>query len=373
MSKKLKIIILLFILFILGLVFYEYYLRDTSLVGFSEDENVMVEVQKIIPQPITLKKEYVGSITPINSVSVLPFISGFIDKVFVKGGQNVKAGDTLFIIRQAKYKADVDSAYASVLEAKANFENAKTFYERMLSAGSKAVSKTDIDNARTSFLSSEAALTSAISNYDLSKINYDYTIINSSINGVVGDVLVTKGDYVSPTSSPLVKIIQFNPIRVVFSIADKEYMTEMKANPQKIFDGWVVKLRLSNDKMYDEIGTIKFLDNEVSPATSSIKVYADFKNPDKILVSNAYVDVVMEKFLESAILLPQSAIYFKPGETYVYVLDNTKALKRNVEIGQTIDNNFVILNGLQKDDIVVLDTLSELDLTKNIYPKEQEE
>ena len=360
-NKKIKIIIMLLLLFIFGVMFYKYYVvgeKENADVG---SDNIVVSIQKIEPQNVTISKEYVGIVTPINSVSVLPFISGFIDKVLVSGGQNVRIGDVLFIIRQAKYKAAVDSAYASVLEAKANFENAKTFYERMQQAGSKAVSKTDIDNARTAYLSAEAALTSAKSNYDLSRINYDYTIIASPINGIVGDVAITTGDYVSPNGNPLVKIIQFNPIRVVFSIADKEYISEMKSNPQNIFKNWIVKLRLSNKKIYDNIGKIRFLDNEVSSATSSVKVYADFSNPDKILIANSYVDVIMEKNLKNAILIPQSAVYFKPEGNFVYVLKDNKAKKVFVDIGPTIENNFVIENGLFKGDELILNTLSEMD------------
>ena len=348
---------------------YKYLWQKSSVGIFNDQDNIEVSTQIVDFKPITLKKTYIGNITPINSVSVLPFVSGFIDKVLVRGGQNVNAGDTMFVIRQAKYKANMDAAYAQVLEAKANFENAKTFYDRMQMAGSKAVSKTDIDNARTAYLSAEASLTSALSNYDLSKINYDYTIINSSINGMVGDVNITKGDYVSPEGNPLVKVIQFNPIRVVFSIADKEYMSERHINPSKIFDGWVVKLKLSNDKIYDGVGKIKFLDNEVSPATSSIKVYADFENPKKILVANAYVDVIMEKTVDNAILLPQSAVYFTPEEVFVYILDNNKAVKKIVNIGQTINNSFVVNSGLEVGDKVILDTLSEFDLKQNIMDK----
>ena len=371
-KNRLKIIIMFALLFVLGVMFYKYYVTGDNQNADVGNDNIMVSVQKIEPQAITLSKEYIGTVTPINSVSILPFIAGFIDKVLVHGGQNVKIGDVLFIIRQAKYKADVDSAYANVLEAKANLENAKTYYERMKDAGSKAVSKTNIDNARTAYLSAEASLTSAISNYDLSRINYDYTVIASPINGVVGDVSITKGDYVSPNGNPLVKIIQFNPIRVVFSIADKEYISEMKANPQNIFKGWIVKLRLSNNKIYDEVGKIRFLDNEVSSATSSVKVYADFPNPDKVLIANAYVDVIMEKHLNNAILISQSAVYFKPEGTYVYVLKDNKAIKTFVEIGQTIENNFVIENGLNENDEVILNTLSDMDLRQNIYAKEEE-
>ena len=370
--KILKLIIMLALLFIFGVMFYKYYVMGDKKDANIGSDNIVVSVQKIEPQNVTISKEYVGIVTPINSVSVLPFISGFIDKVLVYGGQNVKIGDILFIIRQAKYKAAVDAAYANVLEAKANFENAKTFYERMQQAGSKAVSKTDIDNARTAYFSAEAAFTSAKSNYDLSRINYDYTIIASPINGIVGDVAVTKGDYVAPNGNPLVKIIQFNPIRVVFSIADKEYINEMKINPQNIFKGWIVKLRLSNKKIYDEVGKIRFLDNEVSSETSSVKVYADFQNPNKVLIANAYVDVIMEKDIKDAILIPQSAVYFKPEGTYVYLLKDNKAIKTFIEIGPTVENNFVVEDGLQYDDDLILNILSDMDLKQNIYAKEEE-
>ncbi|MCR5506370.1 MAG: efflux RND transporter periplasmic adaptor subunit [bacterium] len=371
-NQKIKIVVMLSLLFILGVIFYKYYVIGESENANDGSDNIVVSIQKIEPQTITLSKEYVGKVTPINSVSVLPFISGFIDKVLVSGGQNVKIGDVLFIIRQAKYKAAVDSAYANVLDAKANLENAKTFYERMKDAG-KAVSKTEIDNARTAYLSAEASLTSAISNYDLSRINYDYTIISSPINGIVGDVAISKGDYVAPNTTPLVKIIQFNPIRVVFSIADKEYISEMRKNSKNIFKDWIVKLRLSNNKIYDEIGKIRFLDNEVSSDTSSVKVYADFSNPDKVLIANAYVDVIMEKIIKDAILIPQSAVYFKPEGTFVYILnEENKAEKIFVEIGQTIENNFVVEKGLKENNKVILNTLSDMDLKQNIYAKEEE-
>ena len=369
MKKNIKLLILFIFLFIFGALFYKYYIS----VSVNDDEietgNLMVDVYKVKYQPITLTKTYVGNIVPINSVSIIPFISGFIDKVLVHGGQNVKSGDVLFVINQAQYKADMDTAYAKMLEAKATFENAKVYYERMKNVGSQAVSKTDIDNAKASYLSSEAQLASAVSNYNLAKINYDYTIISSSIDGVVGDVAITKGDYVSPNTSPLIKIIQFNPIRVVFSIADKEYMSERRLNPQKIFDGWVVKLKLSDDKMYNENGYIKFLDNEISPSTSSIKVYADFPNKNKILVANAYVDVVMEKNIPNGILLPQSAVYFKPNDVYIYVLKGNRAVKTHVVIGQSLNNKFVIIDGVKENDIVILDTLSDFDLKQNIYIK----
>jgi multidrug efflux pump subunit AcrA (membrane-fusion protein) len=80
----------------------------------------------------------------------------------------------------------------------------------------------------------------------------------------------------------------------------------------------------------------------------------------------------MEKNLKNAILIPQSAVYFKPEGTFVYVLKDNKAKKVFVDIGPTIENNFVIENGLSKGDELILNTLSEMDLKQNLYAKKEE-
>lgn len=89
------------------------------------------------------------------------------------------------------------------------------------------MSKTEVDNAKASYLSAEAQLAAAKADYELAKVNYDYTVIQAPISGIVGNVSLTKGDYVSPSGQPLLSIIQYNPIRVVFSITDKDYLEEI--------------------------------------------------------------------------------------------------------------------------------------------------
>lgn len=335
-----------------------------------QDNLLNVNILNIEPQNITLQKKYVGFISPINSVEVLPFISGFIEKVKVVGGQDVKVNDVLFVIRQDEYKANLDSAYAGILQAKANLENAKIYYERMIKAGSRAISKTELDNAKTSFLSSEAELAQAIANYEKAKINYNYTVIKATISGMVGNVNISKGDYVSPQGQALLKIIQYNPIRVVFSISDKEYLNEIKlAKGKRPFSGWDIKLKLSNGMIFDKVGVVKFWDNEVANSTGSVRVFADFSNPNKVLYTNAYVDVIMEKYLKDVILIPQSSVYLQDGDSYVYVIgENQKPQKVFIVLGEQFENNFIITKGLLVGDKVILNKLSTSDLIKNVKP-----
>ena len=113
------------------------------------------------PGKIAVSDSFVGYVTPIHSVAVVPYINGFLDRILVEGGQEVKAGDTLIVIKQDEYKARLDAAKAQVLQAQANFNNARLYYNRTKKAGARAVSKTELDNAKASYLSAEAALAQA--------------------------------------------------------------------------------------------------------------------------------------------------------------------------------------------------------------------
>lgn len=353
---------------IIGGIIYMYFHFHKKTQPVIPSKTISVNTLKIEPKDITIQKKYVGFITPINSVDVLPFISGFIDKVTVKGGQDVKINDILFVIKQDEYKATLDAAYAQVLQAKATLSNAKLFYERMTNAGARAVSKTDLDNAKTSFLSAEAELARSVANYEKAKIDYNYTVIKATISGIVGDVDITKGDYVSPQGQALLKIIQYNPIRVAFSISDKEYIDEVNfAHGKKPFSDWKVLLRLSNGMIFDKVGKVKFWDNEVTSSTSSVRVFADFENPNKVLYTNAYVDVIMEKNLKNVILVPQSSVYLQDGENYVYIVGtNNKPQKTFITLGDSFETDFIITNGLLDGDNVILNKLSSSDLIKDV-------
>ena len=95
------------------------------------------------PRKVAVSDSFVGYVTPIHSVAVVPYINGFLERILVEGGQEVKAGDTLIIIRQDEYKARLDAAKAQVLQAQANFNNARLYYNRIKKAGARAVSKTE--------------------------------------------------------------------------------------------------------------------------------------------------------------------------------------------------------------------------------------
>lgn len=307
--------------------------------------------------PVTTR--YIGYVTPIHSVDIVPYVNGYLDKILVEGGQEVKAGDTMIIIRQDEYKAKLDAAKAAVLQAEANYNNAKTYYDRIKKAGARAVSKTEVDNAKASYLSASAALAQAKANRAEAQVTYDYTVIKAPISGIVGHVGLTKGDYVAPGSGSLLKIIQYNPIHVVFSITDKEYLDESMQNSSGLFTDEKIKLRLANGKIFENSGKFRYTNNELNLKTNSLTVYVDFENDDKELIANAYVDVLVEKVFKNGVVIPQSLVTMRPEGNFIYTVKDGKLNQTKIEIVSELDdNNYLIRNTFANNEYMVTDKVS---------------
>ena len=320
-----------------------------------------LNVIPIEPQDVTITSTYVGYVTPIKSVNLVPNVSGYIEDVFVQGGQDVKVGDNLVLIDQREYKAALDATIAATTQAQANFNNAKVYYERIKKAGKKAISKTEFDNAKAQYLSALGNLEEAKANQAKAQVMYDYTILQSSIDGVVGNVDLTKGNYVAPGSGALLSIIQYNPIRVVFSISDKEYLNEIaKQNGAPLFAGEKIMLKLSNGNLYKPLGEFKFTDNSVDKTTGSVAVYADFANPNHELMANAYVDVLLEKNVKDAVLVRQNYVVLAPDGNYVYTVKDNQLLKTPVTILDEQNGNYVLANRFAKGEYLVTDKVGNV-------------
>ena len=352
---------LLAVVLVLALLAGYYALKETQKAKpqtVTAAKEITLRVVPVKAEDVDIQKSYIGYVTPINEVSVLPYINGFLDKIMVSGGQDVSQGETLVVIKQDEYKANMDAARASVIQAEANFANAKSYYDRIKKAGAKAVSKTEIDSAKASYLSSQAAVAQAKANFALAKVNYDYTEIQAPVNGTVGEVSLTKGDYVSPGGQALFKIIQYNPIRVVFSITDKDYLDELAQG--KLFAQDEIRLRLSNGNIYAKPGQYRYVDNEIDRQTNSIAVYADFENEDKTLVANAYVDVLLNKTYKNGVLVRQNYVSREADGNYVYVVNGSQLSKVKVDIVAPVKNDYLLKNNFKRGDYLVIDKISKM-------------
>lgn len=320
----------------------------------------VVTVVTVQRRNVTPTYDFIGHVLAIQTVRIVPRVTAFIDKVAVRQGSYVKAGDVIFELQKAQYEAALLSAKAQLASAQAAWKNDQVAYERaqrLSHEGYEAQSALDAaiatrDQARASVQSAQAAVTQAA-------LNLSYCTIRSPITGKIGAVTLTKGNLVTPTTAALATINQLNPIRVVFSVAT----TDLKRALQQV--GWTpargnkaqsVNLQLPDGSTYDQTGRISFFSNEVEQQTGTVPVYADFPNPKDRLLPGEYVSVSVHSAApEQRLLVPGSAVQTDQKGSYVLTVDGANRVAQQwVLTGKQISQSFIVTKGLIAGERVIV-------------------
>ena len=346
--KDLLIVLLLIIIVCGGIVLYKLQEDKKTTPAVSPQSVSIVEVSAAKPQDVAVSQSFIGQVVAVNSVNIVPYLSGYIAQIPVDSGAAVKKDDVLIVLQQDEYKAQQDSAYAAVLTGAADLRNAESQYGRLLKAGKKAVSQTELENAQTEVLRAQGALKQAKANYETAAINLGYTLIKAPFDGVLGNISVSVGDFISPSkTSSLVRIVQYNPARVVFSITDKEFLQRENIFADK------VKLQLSDGQNYPFVGKIIYTENALDKNTNTLAVYAEFSNPQRQLIPNAYVKVFLEHTYKKVFLLPKNLLQMQSDGNYAYGVKDGKVTLFKVSVIAEQGDNYLLENTLQKDEFIL--------------------
>ena len=301
-------------------------------------------------------KNYVAVVQAINSVDVVSKVSGTLDKVNFVEGNFVKKDEPLFIIDKDTYQVKYDLAKAQLESAKANLTKTERDFKRQTQLSSKNIaSKATFDSAESAYLQAKAAVAQCEASLRLAEKDLNNTEVKAYIDGYVGKAKVTVGNYVNASSEVLARVVQTDPIRIAFSITDKEYL-EMKALGEQNLNDFEVNIELASGEIYKQKMDKVFANNEVSSDTATVAVYADIKNEKGLLKPGAYVKMfVTSSKPKKRIVVPEKAIVQSAEKSNVYVIadDNTVFL-REVELGEAYAGNQVILNGLNTGERIVV-------------------
>ncbi len=319
-----------------------------------------VTVAPVMMQNVAPSQSYIGHVIAIQSVKVVPRVTAFIDSVPVQQGSAVKAGQVLFRLQTAQYSAALQSAEASLASARAAVVNANLAYQRaqrLNRQGFEAVATLDRDLA--TYQQDQASVLSAEANLAQAGLNLGYCTITSPIAGQIGAVTLTKGNLVTPSTGALATVNQLDPIRVVFSVpysAVVQAEQKIAADPTTGDPLLSVHLILPDDTPYAETGRIAFKDNQVDTSTGTVSVYADFPNPNGLLLPGAYVSVVLRPAQpEERVLVPVEAVQTEQSGSYVLVVGpDHKVTQQPVTLGPQIAQNYIVEKGLMKGWSVIV-------------------
>ena len=328
-----------------------------GMMGMGEMPPPAVIAVELKERPLDVLDDHIATVEPVQEVMVRSEVAGYIDDVHFTEGSFVKAGDLLFTIDQKQYQAMVDVREAELARAKAELDRAEKFFKRMREANKRSVSQSDLDTAESDQLQAVANLKQAAANLNLAKIDLGYAKVRAPISGRIGVAKVTKGNYVTSASNELARIVQISPIRVVFSMTDRAYLDFRAQELAGTSDGLVAYIRLPNGTQLPLVGKKEFDDNVMNPETGTMAVRYLFDNPDGRLVPGGYVNILLGlRQRPMGIRIPQRAVLLDPKGSYVLTVNGEGQVgTARVEIGESVEGDFVVLSGLKAGDRIVVD------------------
>jgi membrane fusion protein (multidrug efflux system) len=324
-----------------------------------------VTVTPVTEQNIAPSFSNIGHVIAINSVNVTPRVTAYIDRINVKEGSDVKAGQVLFTLQTAQYDAALETAEANLAAAKAALENAQLEYQRassLRSTGFEAQSALDTAIAtrnedQANVLAGEAGVANA-------QLNLSYCTIVSPLDGRIGFIPPSVGDLVTPTTGTIATINQLDPIRVEFAVPSSSPIlaAAIRAQNGPLGSKFSISIDLPDGQPYPPTGHIVFLDNEVDTSTGTVNVYADFPNPNGALLPGAYVNVnTAPAHPQEALLVPVTAVQIDQDGQFVLVVDQAhKVTQDPVTVGDQIAQNYVVRSGLKAGEMVIVDGIQKV-------------
>lgn len=325
-----------------------------------------VTVAIVVEQDVNPPSEYVGHVEAVQSVDLRARVEGFLEQVNFKEGSDIRTGDLLYVIEQASYQARVNADKASLARAEAILTKARQYLNRAQTVRSGGISATDLDNAVAEELTARAQFEEAKANLQISQINLGYTSIRAPISGRIGRTAFTKGNLVGPDSGALARIVQLDPVRVVYSISENDLsainMALKDADKGKNHPILMPRIKPAGGQVLKTVGHVDFVDNTVDVNTGTIAVRALFKSPEGTLIPGQYVKVlVSRKEPEPMPVIPQAAVLEDRDGRYVLLVDDQNMVSvRRIQTGPMVGINWAVESGLSVNDRVIVEGLQKV-------------
>lgn len=306
---------------------------------------------------VKVKLKYPAIIKSAKNVDVIARVLGVLNKKNFNEGDKVNKGDTLYEIEDSAYKAELDSASASLQLAKVTLKNTQRKWNRVKKLyAQKATSQENKDDAQANYEEAVARVAMAKAQLKKAQINYNYTKVKAPISGYTSLKNIDVGSLVHANETKLISITQNDNVHVEFSVPLSDF-NNLKSNKWATKNGEKIKLNLVIDKkVVQKEGTVDFIDVNIDRKTSVVKLRAVFENIDNTLMAGKFTRVVLNNIYQNNTLeIPQVALLQDDNGMSVFVVnDNTVAVKP-VVVERENGKNFIIKQGsLNSGDKVIV-------------------
>lgn len=302
-----------------------------------------------------LESAYPVTIKGRTDIAIRPQVSGFITKVHVDEGQQVRKGQVLFTLDQVQYQAAVDAAQAAIRVAESavntaqlTADNKRRLYDKNI------ISEYEWQMADNQLKQAKAQLASANAQLVTAQKNLAYTVVTAPSDGVIGSIPNREGSLASPSSmEPLTTVSDNSEVYAYFSLNEKDILG-MTDNGARSLNSSVdamppVSLRLANGEIYPEKGKVATVSGVIDNTTGAATVRALFNNPSGMLRSGSTGSVLIPNSFEKVIIIPQSATSELQNIRFAYVVnDSNKIVATPIQVSPISDGkNFIVVSGLE--------------------------
>jgi multidrug efflux system membrane fusion protein len=328
-----------------------------------------ISVADVVSRDIVDWDEFTGRLEAVNSVAIRPRVSGFVAAIRFDEGAMVHKGDLLFEIDARPFQAEVDRLRAEVARANATVQRAANELERANRLSSENAMSSEERDRRVAFAKETAAQVSAVqAALRAAELNLEFTRVTSPIDGRVGRAIVTVGNLVSSgpgEATLLTTVVSLDPIYASFE-ADEQTFQHYVARA----NGLPVRMALANEEKFLHEGRLDFLDNQINPATGTIRGRTIFRNRDLSLTPGSFVRLRLPgSAAYRALLIQDRAVGTDLDKRFVYVVGADGGVEyRAVQLGPIIDGLRVVRSGLKPTDIVVINGLQRVRPGAHIDP-----
>ena len=382
LSRK-QVAILVLLIIVVPIIYNK---ASGLITGLIMQQMMRMPKEVVVDYPVNtnsfISAESTGRVEAKYSIDVMARVSGFLNKKYFNEGDYVKKDQVLFQIDPQEFQLEVRNSQANVNQYSALLLNSQQELDRANALIKEdLVSHSYVDQSLASRNQNQALLDAARQKLQLAKVNLSYTSIKSPIDGRIGKINITEGNYVSLTSGPLVNVSSIDPVYVTFSLRSADFMKLLMASDK--FKDVEVRVQFEDGNWYKRIGKIDFVDNQIDKNSGSIQMRATFENPDGWLVPGNYMKVSLKAPQRVQFMtVPQAST---KGDAmsgyYVWAIDkNNAAVRKDIKVSDEIDNHWIVESGLNpKDKIVVAGVQNILNegqkvkiISKKDYDKKRE-
>lgn len=325
---------------------------------------------RVAEKAITRSDAYNARVEAVDTVELRARVDGFVKKRLFEEGADVEVGELLIVLEKEPYQAQIGQVRGQIRAAEGTMRLAKVDLDRRKELRKRGVdSQSRLDQAQGTYTQALGDLERLRAALAKSELDLGYTDITAPIDGRIGRSVFSVGNFVGPASGPLAVIVSQDPMYVSFPVSARrllEVRREAAARGQDV-RAVDVKLRLPDGSLYDQTGTIDFVDVQVDATTDTVTVRAKIANPQhpdsrRALVDNQLVGVIVEQSqTDAALVIPQAAILVDQAGPHVFVVDaENRVEQRRIVAGSPQGAEVTLAEGLEVGDRVIVEGLQRV-------------